>query len=80
MNEVGLNARWIGKDMTDPETQQFTKDVLNHMRERLVMYQEQYGDLYNLEATPAAVSYTHLLSDWSLRHISGKLIIDLMQR
>ena len=53
MNEVGLNARWIGKDMTDPETQQFTKDVLNHMRERLVMYQEQYGDLYNLEATPA---------------------------
>ncbi len=53
MNEVGLNAKWIGKDMTDPETQQFTKDVLNHMRERLVMYQEQYGDLYNLEATPA---------------------------
>ncbi len=53
MNEVGLNACWLGKDMTDPATQQFTKDVLNHMRERLSDYQEQYGDLYNLEATPA---------------------------
>ncbi len=53
MNEVGLNAKWLGKDMTDPETQEFTKEVLNHMRERLSDYQEQYGDLYNLEATPA---------------------------
>ncbi len=53
MNEVGLNANWLGKDLTDEKTQQFTKDVLNHMRERLSDYQEQYGDLYNLEATPA---------------------------
>ncbi|MDO5417979.1 MAG: ribonucleoside triphosphate reductase, partial [Lachnospiraceae bacterium] len=53
MNEVGLNARWLGGDMTDSKTQQFTKDVLNHMRERLSDYQEKYGDLYNLEATPA---------------------------
>ncbi len=53
MNEAGLNAKWIGKDMTHPETQEFTKEVLNHMRERLSDYQEQYGDLYNLEATPA---------------------------
>ena len=53
MNEVGLNAKWLKKDMTHPETQAFTKDVLNHMRERLSDYQEQYGDLYNLEATPA---------------------------
>ena len=53
MNEAGLNARWIGKDMTHPETQEFTKQVLNHMRERLSDYQVQYGDLYNLEATPA---------------------------
>lgn len=53
MNEVGLNAKWLGKDMTHPETQEFTKKVLNHMRERLSDYQEQYGDLYNLEATPA---------------------------
>lgn len=53
MNEAGLNAKWLKKDLTDPETQQFTKDVLNHMRERLSDYQEMYGDLYNLEATPA---------------------------
>lgn len=53
MNEAGLNAKWIGKDMTHPETQKFTRDALNHMRERLSDYQEQYGDLYNLEATPA---------------------------
>lgn len=53
MNEVGLNAKWLGMDLTHEETQQFTKDVLNHMRERLSDYQETYGDLYNLEATPA---------------------------
>lgn len=53
MNEAGLNAKWIGKDMTHPETQQFSREVLNHMRERLSDYQEEYGDLYNLEATPA---------------------------
>ena len=53
MNEVGLNANWLRKDLTHPETQQFAKDVLNHMRERLSDYQEQYGDLYNLEASPA---------------------------
>ena len=53
MNEAGLNAKWIGKDLTHPETQEFTKQVLNHMRERLSDYQVQYGDLYNLEATPA---------------------------
>ena len=53
MNEVGLNAVWLRKDLTHAETQTFAKEVLNHMRERLVMYQEEYGDLYNLEATPA---------------------------
>lgn len=53
MNEVGLNAKWLGVDLTHEETQQFTKDVLNHMRDRLSDYQEEYGDLYNLEATPA---------------------------
>ena len=53
MNEMGLNAKWLRKDMTHPETQEFSKQVLNHMRERLSDYQEQYGDLYNLEATPA---------------------------
>ena len=53
MNEVGLNAKWLRADMTDPKVQRFTRDVLNHMRERLSDYQEKYGDLYNLEATPA---------------------------
>ena len=53
MNEVGLNAKWLRADLTHEETQRFAKDVLNHMRERLSDYQEEYGDLYNLEATPA---------------------------
>ncbi|HKM33314.1 MAG TPA: ribonucleoside triphosphate reductase [Lachnospiraceae bacterium] len=53
MNEVGLNANWLRADMTDSKTQEFTKEVLNHMRNRLSDYQEKYGDLYNLEATPA---------------------------
>ena len=54
MNEVGLNARWLGCDMTDERTQKFTKEVLEHMRNRLSDYQEQYqGELFNLEATPA---------------------------
>jgi len=53
MNEVGLNAKWLKADLTHKETQEFTKDVLNFMRNRLSDYQEKYGDLYNLEATPA---------------------------
>ncbi|MBO5336220.1 MAG: ribonucleoside triphosphate reductase [Lachnospiraceae bacterium] len=53
MNEVGLNANWLRADMSSKETQEFTKEVLNHMRTRLSDYQEKYGDLYNLEATPA---------------------------
>ena len=53
MNEACLNARWIKKDLTNPEAQEFTKEVLNHMRNKLSDYQELYGDLYNLEATPA---------------------------
>ena len=53
MNEAGLNAKWLRKDLTHPQTQAFAVEVLNHMRNRLSDYQEQYGDLYNLEATPA---------------------------
>ncbi len=53
MNEAGLNAKWLKKDMTHKETQEWSKKVLNHMRDRLSDYQEEYGDLYNLEATPA---------------------------
>ena len=53
MNEACRNAKWIRQDLTQHDAQEFTKAVLNHMRERLADYQEQYGDLYNLEATPA---------------------------
>ncbi len=70
MNEVGLNAKWLGKDMTDPATQEFTKEVLNHMRERLSDYQEQYGDLYNLEATPAE-STSYRLAKHDVKRFPG---------
>ncbi len=53
MNEACLNAKWIREDLVSEKAQKFTKDVLNHMRNRLISYQEEYGDLYNLEATPA---------------------------
>ena len=53
MNEACRNAKWIRKDLTDPQAQTFTKNVLNFMRNKLSDYQELYGDLYNLEATPA---------------------------
>ena len=53
MNEVGLNAKWLGEDMTHAKTKEFAVKTLNYMRDRLSDYQEQYGDLYNLEASPA---------------------------
>lgn len=53
MNEACLNAKWLHQDLTQKDAQVFAKEVLNHMRDRLIIYQEQYGDLYNLEATPA---------------------------
>ena len=53
MNEACLNAKWLRCDLTNEKAVEFTKKVLNHMRERLSDYQELYGDLYNLEATPA---------------------------
>lgn len=67
MNEVGLNAKWLKKDLTHSETQEFAKKVLNHMRERLADYQEKYGDLYNLEATPAE-STTYRLAKHDKKH------------
>ncbi len=67
MNEACLNANWIKKDLTHKEAQDFTKEVLNHMRERLSDYQEQYGDLYNLEATPAE-STSFRLAKHDLKH------------
>ncbi len=67
MNEAGLNAKWLRADLTNEKTQQFTKDVLNHMRERLSDYQVEYGDLYNLEATPAE-STSFRLAKHDLKH------------
>ena len=67
MNEACMNAKWIGQDLTEEKAQQFTMDVLNHMRERLSDYQEEYGDLYNLEATPAE-STAYRLAKHDLKH------------
>lgn len=53
MNEACLNAKWVRENLVNTRAQAFTEKVLNHMRERLSDYQEEYGDLYNLEATPA---------------------------
>lgn len=51
MNECLLN--FLGKDIVSPEGKQFTLEALDHMRDRLVLYQTDTGDLFNLEATPA---------------------------
>ena len=67
MNEACLNAKWIKKDLIHKEAQDFTKEVLNHMRERLSDYQVEYGDLYNLEATPAE-STAFRLAKHDLKH------------
>ncbi len=67
MNEAGLNAKWLRADLTHKCTQKFAQDVLNHMRERLSDYQEMYGDLYNLEATPAE-STSFRLAKHDLKH------------
>ncbi len=69
MNEVGLNAKWLGKDMVSRETQEFSIKVLNHMRERLSDYQEKYGNLFNLEATPAE-STSYRLAKHDKKHYS----------
>lgn len=67
MNEACLNAKWLKKDLTEKEAQEFTKNVLNFMREKLSDYQEEYGDLYNLEATPAeSTTYRFAKKDKSL--------------
>ncbi len=67
MNEAALNANWLRCNLIDDRAQQFAKDVLNHMRNRLSDYQEMYGDLYNLEATPAE-STSYRLAKHDLKH------------
>ena len=51
MNECCMN--FLGVDITDPKGKAFAEKVLKHMRERMQDFQEQTGDLFNLEATPA---------------------------
>lgn len=53
MNEAALNASWVKDNLGSDKAQIFARDVLNHMRERLIIYQNKYHALYNLEATPA---------------------------
>ncbi len=76
MNEVGLNANWLGEDMTHVRTKDFAIKTLNYMRERLSDYQEKYGDLYNLEATPAeSTTYRLAMADrkrWPEIKTAGK--------
>lgn len=66
MNEAGLNANWLRADLNQLAAQKFAQKVLNHMRERLVVYQEKYGALFNLEATPAE-STTYRLAKHDLK-------------
>ena len=51
MNECCLN--FLGVNITDPKGKAFAEKVLQHMRERMQDFQEETGDLFNLEATPA---------------------------
>lgn len=51
MHEACLN--FLGKGIETAEGKEFAIKVLNFMRDRLVQYQKQTGNIYNLEATPA---------------------------
>ena len=70
MNEATLNANWIRSDLTHESAQHFTIKVLDHMRDRLRDYQVQYGDLYNLEATPAE-STSYRLAKHDVKRFPG---------
>jgi len=50
MNEATLNL--MGKDLTSPEGQAFALEILDFMREKLMDFQNETNNLYNLEATP----------------------------
>ncbi|MBQ0166081.1 MAG: ribonucleoside triphosphate reductase [Treponema sp.] len=51
MNECCLN--FLGTDISTPKGKAFAEKVLTYMRNRLADYQEETGELFNLEATPA---------------------------
>jgi ribonucleoside-triphosphate reductase len=51
MNDSLLN--FMNKSIGDPEGKKFAEKVLDHMREKIADFQEETGDIFNLEATPA---------------------------
>lgn len=51
MNEASLN--FLGKPISNEEAKAWTMKILDHMKEKLAIFQEQTGNFYNLEATPA---------------------------
>ena len=54
MNECLENAKWFdGGNITTEAGNRLAEEILKHMRTRLSDYQERYGALFNLEATPA---------------------------
>ena len=53
MNEAVRNFTHDAEDITGEWGHGFAVRVLDHMRARLIEYQEATGNLYNLEATPA---------------------------
>ncbi len=75
MNEACLNAPFIRQDLTHEDSVDFSKEILLKMKEYLSDFQEEYGDLYNLEASPAeSTSYRLAMHDkkaYPLIHASG---------
>ena len=62
MNEAMLN--FIGKDIGTPEGKELAGQILDYMRDRLLQYQKETGNNYNLEATPAeGTSYRLAMKD-----------------
>ncbi|MBR2067431.1 MAG: ribonucleoside triphosphate reductase, partial [Solobacterium sp.] len=53
MSEACQNANWIGRDLSHEEAQNFAEDVLSHMREKILEYQQEYKCLFSLESSPA---------------------------
>jgi ribonucleoside-triphosphate reductase len=69
-NTIGLNGmnealiNYMHADLTEPAGREFAVKVLDYMRERMVQYQEETDQLFNLEATPAeGTSYRFALLD-----------------
>lgn len=53
INEMIRNFTSDSYDISDKRGEEFAIELLNHMRDRMVQFQEETGNLYNLEATPA---------------------------